>query len=147
MQHQPHTPCTDVNSFMELPFQILLRTQGPAQLRAPRGASGRPVSPTMHPPLPGSDRSVHASLLPSPPQVGSRLKTPKFPIWLCSINENCSVLFGTDRRLLSDWKLERVFRLYLYSGRPSQTTPVHLTVGERVGLRGPCALMPPPLSV
>ncbi|XP_044110744.1 inactive ubiquitin carboxyl-terminal hydrolase MINDY-4B [Neovison vison] len=61
-------------------------------------------------------------------QVGSMLKTPKLPIWLCNINGNPSVLFSTNKQLLSDWRAERRFDLYLYSGRPSQKKPVHLTV-------------------
>ncbi|KAM5332489.1 inactive ubiquitin carboxyl-terminal hydrolase MINDY-4B [Glossophaga mutica] len=61
-------------------------------------------------------------------QVGSMLKTPKLPIWLCDINGNCSVLFSTNRQLLSDWKMERLFDLYFYSGQPSQKKPAHLTV-------------------
>ncbi|XP_045758090.1 inactive ubiquitin carboxyl-terminal hydrolase MINDY-4B [Mirounga angustirostris] len=61
-------------------------------------------------------------------QVGSMLKTPKLPIWLCNISGKPSVLFSTNRQLSSDWKAERRFALYLYSGRPPQNTPVHLTV-------------------
>ncbi|KAG8511481.1 Inactive ubiquitin carboxyl-terminal hydrolase MINDY-4B, partial [Galemys pyrenaicus] len=61
-------------------------------------------------------------------QVGSMLKTPKLPIWLCNINGNYSVLFSTNRQLLSDWKMERLFDLYFYSGKPSQDKPVHLTI-------------------
>nr|XP_040125935.1 inactive ubiquitin carboxyl-terminal hydrolase MINDY-4B [Ictidomys tridecemlineatus] len=61
-------------------------------------------------------------------EVGSMLKTPRFPIWLCNINGNCSVLFCTNRQLLSDWKMEHVFDLYLYSGQRSQRKPSHLTV-------------------
>lgn len=77
------------------------------------------------------------SLLPL--QVGSRLKTPKLPIWLCNINGNSSILFSTNRQLLSDWKVERRFDLYFYSGQPPQNTPVHLTVGEPVRLQVPSA--------
>uniref|UniRef100_A0A8C5YGP2 MINDY family member 4B n=1 Tax=Microcebus murinus TaxID=30608 RepID=A0A8C5YGP2_MICMU len=61
-------------------------------------------------------------------QVGSMLKTPKLPIWLCNINGNYSILFCTNRQLLSDWKMERLFDLYFYSGQPSQRKPVHLTI-------------------
>ncbi|XP_077915265.1 inactive ubiquitin carboxyl-terminal hydrolase MINDY-4B [Halichoerus grypus] len=60
--------------------------------------------------------------------VGSMLKTPKLPIWLCNTNGKPSVLFSTNRQLLSDWKAERRFDLYLYRGRPPQNKPVHLTV-------------------
>ncbi|KAM4772421.1 inactive ubiquitin carboxyl-terminal hydrolase MINDY-4B [Rhinophrynus dorsalis] len=62
------------------------------------------------------------------PQVGSMLKTPKFPIWLCNINGTYSVLFGTNMSLLCDWKMEHIFDLYFYSGQPSQSKTVHLTV-------------------
>ncbi|XP_028619507.1 inactive ubiquitin carboxyl-terminal hydrolase MINDY-4B [Grammomys surdaster] len=61
-------------------------------------------------------------------QAGSMLKTPAFPIWLCNINRNYSILFCTNRQLLSDWKMERVFDLYFYSGQPSQRKPVRLTI-------------------
>ncbi|KAM5292433.1 inactive ubiquitin carboxyl-terminal hydrolase MINDY-4B [Ctenodactylus gundi] len=61
-------------------------------------------------------------------QVGSMLKTPKFPIWLCNINGNCSILFCTNRQLLSDWKMECLFDLYFYSGQPSQKKPARLTI-------------------
>ncbi|XP_012585608.1 PREDICTED: protein FAM188B2 [Condylura cristata] len=72
----------------------------------------------------GKDASVDDRLS----QVGSMLKTPKLPIWLCNINGNYSVLFSTNRQLLSDWKMERLFDLYFYSGKPSQEKPVHLTI-------------------
>ncbi|XP_077204801.1 inactive ubiquitin carboxyl-terminal hydrolase MINDY-4B [Paroedura picta] len=62
------------------------------------------------------------------PQVGSMLKTPKLPVWLCSINGTYSVLFSTNRLLLSDWKMEHLFDLYFYNGQPSQKTTLHLTV-------------------
>ncbi|XP_015275102.1 PREDICTED: protein FAM188B2 [Gekko japonicus] len=61
-------------------------------------------------------------------QVGSMLKTPKLPIWLCNINGTYSILFSTNRLLLSDWKMEHLFDLYCYNGQPSQKTTVHLTV-------------------
>lgn len=54
------------------------------------------------------------------------LKTPKFPIWLCSINGTHSVLFSTNRLLLSDWKMEHIFHLYFYNG---QCRTAHLTIG------------------
>ncbi|CAM4720161.1 unnamed protein product [Lepidochelys kempii] len=63
-----------------------------------------------------------------PLQVGSMLKTPKLPIWLCNISGIYSVLFSTNRLLLSDWKMEHIFDLYLYNGQPSQKKTVHLTV-------------------
>ncbi|XP_071898670.1 inactive ubiquitin carboxyl-terminal hydrolase MINDY-4B isoform X2 [Anas platyrhynchos] len=62
------------------------------------------------------------------PPVGSVLKTPKFPIWLCSINGMHGVLFSTNRLFLSDWKMEHVFHLYFYNGQRGQTRTAHLTV-------------------
>ncbi|XP_075720122.1 inactive ubiquitin carboxyl-terminal hydrolase MINDY-4B [Rhinoderma darwinii] len=62
------------------------------------------------------------------PQVGSMLKTPKYPIWLCNINGTYSVLFGTNTSLLCDWKMEHIFDLYFYSGQASQKKTAHLTV-------------------
>ncbi|XP_026634697.1 inactive ubiquitin carboxyl-terminal hydrolase MINDY-4B [Microtus ochrogaster] len=64
-------------------------------------------------------------------QVGSMLKTPTFPIWLCNLSGNYSILFCTNRQLLSDWKMERVFDLHFYSGQPSQEKPMHLTIDTR----------------
>lgn len=58
------------------------------------------------------------------------LKTPKLPVWLCNINGTHSVLFSTNRQLLSDWRVERLFDLYFYNGWPAQNKPVLLTVGE-----------------
>ncbi|XP_036204393.1 inactive ubiquitin carboxyl-terminal hydrolase MINDY-4B [Myotis myotis] len=61
-------------------------------------------------------------------QVGSMLKTPKLPIWLCNINGSYSVLFSTNRQLLADWKAERRFDLHLYGGQPFQKKLARLTV-------------------
>lgn len=63
-------------------------------------------------------------------QVGSMLKTPRFPVWVCSINNSYSVLFSLNRSLLSDWKMEHLFHLYYYNGQSSQRTTTRLTVGE-----------------
>lgn len=65
------------------------------------------------------------------------LKTPKLPIWLCNINGTYSVLFSTNRQLLSDWRVERLFDLYFYNGQPAQNKPAHLTVGEHARPRCP----------
>ncbi|XP_055501708.1 inactive ubiquitin carboxyl-terminal hydrolase MINDY-4B [Leucoraja erinacea] len=62
------------------------------------------------------------------PQVGSMLKTPKLPIWLCNINSTFSMLFSTKRQLLSDWKMEHLFDLYFYTGQPLQAKAVKLTI-------------------
>uniref|UniRef100_A0A3Q1K7K9 Deubiquitinating enzyme MINDY-3/4 conserved domain-containing protein n=1 Tax=Anabas testudineus TaxID=64144 RepID=A0A3Q1K7K9_ANATE len=62
------------------------------------------------------------------PQVGSMLKTPRFPVWVCCINSSCSVLFSVNRSLLSDWKMEHLFDLHYYNGQSSQRTTTRLTV-------------------
>ncbi|XP_035239988.1 inactive ubiquitin carboxyl-terminal hydrolase MINDY-4B isoform X1 [Anguilla anguilla] len=62
------------------------------------------------------------------PKVGSMLKTPKLPIWVCSINGTYSILFSPKRSLLSDWKMEHLFDLYFYNGQPSQRSTALLTI-------------------
>ncbi|XP_018120294.1 inactive ubiquitin carboxyl-terminal hydrolase MINDY-4B [Xenopus laevis] len=62
------------------------------------------------------------------PRVGSMLKTPKFPIWLCNVNGTYSVLFGINASLLCDWKMEHFFDLYFYNGQLSQRKTAHLTI-------------------
>ncbi|XP_054138288.1 inactive ubiquitin carboxyl-terminal hydrolase MINDY-4B [Melozone crissalis] len=61
-------------------------------------------------------------------QVSPGLRTPRLPVWLCSLSGRLSVLFGTDSRLLSDWKAERIFHLYFYSGQQEQTQTARLTI-------------------
>ncbi|TRY83384.1 hypothetical protein DNTS_016654 [Danionella cerebrum] len=62
------------------------------------------------------------------PSVGSMLKTPKLPIWVCHINGTYSVLFSTNCSLLSDWKMEHLFQLYFYNGQLSQLRTSTLTI-------------------
>ncbi|NXX61992.1 MIY4B hydrolase, partial [Scopus umbretta] len=61
-------------------------------------------------------------------QVCPGLRTPRLPVWLCSVAGRHGVLFGTDSQLLSDWKMERVFHLYFYNGQQEQTKTAHLTI-------------------
>ncbi|XP_054452546.1 inactive ubiquitin carboxyl-terminal hydrolase MINDY-4B [Anoplopoma fimbria] len=61
-------------------------------------------------------------------QVGSMLRTPRFPVWFCSINSGSSVLFGLNESLLSDWRMEHLFHLFYYNGQSSQRTTARLTV-------------------
>ncbi|XP_013884223.1 protein FAM188B2 isoform X2 [Austrofundulus limnaeus] len=62
------------------------------------------------------------------PQVGSMLKTPRFPVWVCCINSSFSVLFSLNRSLLSDWKREHQFQLFYYNGQNSQRSTARLTI-------------------
>jgi hypothetical protein len=43
--------------------------------------------------------------------LGSRLKTPIFPVWLVVASEQCGVLFSDDRELLRDYRSEIRFQL------------------------------------
>ncbi|KAM9468593.1 inactive ubiquitin carboxyl-terminal hydrolase MINDY-4B [Clarias gariepinus] len=70
------------------------------------------------------EQAEHASL----PAVGSMLKTPKLPVWVCNINGTYSVLFSPNRSLLSDWKVEHLFHLYFYNGQPTQVNTTLLTI-------------------
>ncbi|XP_058667857.1 inactive ubiquitin carboxyl-terminal hydrolase MINDY-4B [Ammospiza caudacuta] len=78
-------------------------------------------------------------------QVSPALRTPRLPVWLCSLSGRHSVLFGTDSRLLSDWKAERIFHLYFYSGQQEQTQTARLTIDthshhwEEAQREGPCS--------
>ncbi|XP_047191733.1 inactive ubiquitin carboxyl-terminal hydrolase MINDY-4B [Scophthalmus maximus] len=62
------------------------------------------------------------------PQVGSMLKTPRFPVWLCSVDNSLSVMFSLNLSLVSDWRTERRFHLFLCSGMSAQQTAARLTV-------------------
>lgn len=49
-------------------------------------------------------------------RLGSRLRTPIFPIWLVIANDQSGVLFSANRSLLNDYQMENRFRLrYLTS--------------------------------
>ncbi|NXO55920.1 MIY4B hydrolase, partial [Aramus guarauna] len=78
-------------------------------------------------------------------QVSRGLRTPRLPVWLCSVAGRHSVLFGTDGRLLSDWRAERVFHLYLYNGQREQARTARLTIDthshhwEEAPREEPCA--------
>uniref|UniRef100_A0A3B3T0T3 MINDY family member 4B n=1 Tax=Paramormyrops kingsleyae TaxID=1676925 RepID=A0A3B3T0T3_9TELE len=62
------------------------------------------------------------------PQVGSMLKTPKLPVWVCCINGTYSILFSLNRALLSNWRTEHLFELHFYNGQPSQKRTAVLTI-------------------
>ncbi|XP_072010542.1 probable ubiquitin carboxyl-terminal hydrolase MINDY-4 isoform X2 [Engystomops pustulosus] len=61
-------------------------------------------------------------------QVGSYLKTPKYPIWVVCSESHFSVLFCLRKELMSDWKAERRFDLYYYDGLANQQEEIRLTV-------------------
>ncbi|EDO38391.1 predicted protein [Nematostella vectensis] len=50
-------------------------------------------------------------------EVGSKLKTPKFPVWVVdSTGGRYGVVFCLNKDLVNDWRLERRFELYYYNG-------------------------------
>ncbi|KAM9308094.1 putative ubiquitin carboxyl-terminal hydrolase MINDY-4 [Gastrophryne carolinensis] len=61
-------------------------------------------------------------------QVGSYLKTPKYPIWVVCSESHFSVLFCLKKELVSDWRAERRFDLYYYDGLANQQEEIRLTV-------------------
>ncbi|KAM5156845.1 putative ubiquitin carboxyl-terminal hydrolase MINDY-4 [Mantella aurantiaca] len=61
-------------------------------------------------------------------QVGSYLKTPKYPIWVVCSESHFSVLFCAKKDLVSDWRAERRFDLYYYDGLANQQEEIRLTV-------------------
>lgn len=60
--------------------------------------------------------SMKEHLDPKSFQVGSMLKTPKFPVWVAKTGERYGVLFSLNKELVNDWKLERRFELLYCTG-------------------------------
>ncbi|KAL2301364.1 hypothetical protein Nmel_011935 [Mimus melanotis] len=87
--------------------------------------------------------SRHSPALASvPPQVSPALRSPRVPVWLCSLPGRLGVLFGTDCRLLSDWKRERTFQLYFCSGQQEHTRTARLTQQQQQHAPSPAAVLP-----
>ena len=63
-------------------------------------------------------------------QVGTYMKTPKYPIWVICSESHFSVLFCLRRELLNDWKAERRFELYYYDGLAKQDEEIKLSIGS-----------------
>ncbi|KAI0239281.1 putative ubiquitin carboxyl-terminal hydrolase MINDY-4 [Lamellibrachia satsuma] len=61
-------------------------------------------------------------------QVGTYMKTPKFPIWVVCSESHFSVLFCLKRELMNDWKAERRFELYYYDGLARQDQEIKLSI-------------------
>lgn len=61
-------------------------------------------------------------------EVGTYLKTPRYPIWVVYSESHFSVLFCTKKELTSDWKAEKRFELYYYDGLARQQEQIHLTI-------------------
>lgn len=80
-------------------------------------------------------------------QVGTYLKTPKYPIWVVCSESHFSVLFSIKKELISDWKAERRFDLYYYDGLARQQEEIKLTIDTvDMGFKTPSSeedLVPP----
>ncbi|XP_005102282.2 probable ubiquitin carboxyl-terminal hydrolase MINDY-4 [Aplysia californica] len=61
-------------------------------------------------------------------QVGTYLKTPRFPIWVVCSESHFSVLYSSRRDLVNDWKAERRFDLMYYDGLARQQEEIKLTI-------------------
>ncbi|GAB6027830.1 hypothetical protein CHUAL_002058 [Chamberlinius hualienensis] len=63
--------------------------------------------------------------------IGSRLKTPRFPIWVTRIGSQYGVLFNPNRELTSDYRAENHFQLHYYSSSRGQRDPIVLNIDTR----------------
>jgi hypothetical protein len=65
-------------------------------------------------------------------EVGSMLKTPRYPIWLCVFGKNSvAILFSTSIDLTNNWRLEQYFSLYFYSGLKKQDKEHKIDIGQQ----------------
>ena len=62
-------------------------------------------------------------------QIGTYLKVPRLPIWVADIRDHYCVLFALNRDLLSNWRTERRFDLYLCDGLLRHSGPIRLSIG------------------
>lgn len=64
-------------------------------------------------------------------EVGSMLKTPKYPVWLAIMGKNLiAILFNTNIDLINNWRFEQYFSLYFYSGLKKQEESYKLEIGN-----------------
>ncbi|XP_033762139.1 probable ubiquitin carboxyl-terminal hydrolase MINDY-4 [Pecten maximus] len=77
-------------------------------------------------------------------QVGTYLKTPRFPIWVICSESHFSVLFSLNKELVSNWKAERRFDLFYYDGLARQQELIKLTIDTTMKYeKGEEDLVPP----
>jgi hypothetical protein len=62
-------------------------------------------------------------------EVGSFLKTPKYPIWVVYADGRFRVVFSIKKAILNDWKAEKKFDLYYFDSLTSQNEEIRLTIG------------------
>ena len=65
-------------------------------------------------------------------EIGSMLKTPKYPVWLAIMGKNLvAVLFNTNMDLINDWRFEQTFTLYFYAGIKKQEKEYKINIDTR----------------
>ncbi|XP_060086073.1 probable ubiquitin carboxyl-terminal hydrolase MINDY-4 [Ylistrum balloti] len=79
-------------------------------------------------------------------QVGTYLKTPRFPIWVICSESHFSVLFSLNKELVSNWKAERRFDLFYYDGLARQQELIKLTIDTTIKYEGGEEELVPPLE-
>ena len=62
-------------------------------------------------------------------QVGTFVKTPKYPVWITCIEDRYSVVFCLNKDLISDWKAEKRFDLIYHDTLAQNDSPVQLMIG------------------
>ena len=62
-------------------------------------------------------------------EVGSMLKTPKYPIWLCIMGKSLAILFNTNIDLINNWRFEQCFSLHFYAGLKKQESEFKIEIG------------------
>ncbi|XP_057380338.1 inactive ubiquitin carboxyl-terminal hydrolase MINDY-4B-like [Daphnia carinata] len=67
-------------------------------------------------------------------KLGSRLKTPVYPIWLIIASEQSGVLFSDDRDLLRDYRSEIRFELHYHTSSHNQLIPAVLVIRTKLPL-------------
>jgi ubiquitin carboxyl-terminal hydrolase MINDY-3/4 len=65
-------------------------------------------------------------------EVGSMLKTPRYPVWLCIMGKNICVLFNTKIDLINNWRFELSFSLHVYTGLKKQDNEVKIQIGKNL---------------
>ncbi|XP_075210879.1 putative ubiquitin carboxyl-terminal hydrolase MINDY-4 [Lycorma delicatula] len=61
-------------------------------------------------------------------QVGSNLKTPKYPIWIVNSENHFTVIYSDNMKLVSDWRAERQFCIRHYDSMQNGSEEVKLTI-------------------
>lgn len=64
-------------------------------------------------------------------EVGSMLKTPRYPVWLSIMGKNIAVLFNTKIDLINNWRFELAFSLHFYTGLKKQENEVKIQIESR----------------